>query len=349
MNHVNILKRSFNITLNYRVLWIFGILLALTGGGGGGGNGGGGSGGNGGNGGNFPGFNGQNPFGHMPQITPAMISTMIGLGIAFACLVLILIVIASIVRYVSETAVIRMVDQHENSGEKLGLRQGFRLGWSRAAWKMFLMDLLVGVVFVAGFLVLLAIAALPLLVFTVKNATPLHILGGVLSAGLGLLVIFTAIIVGIALSLVMRFAQRVVVLEDLGVRASIKRGFDIVRGRLGDIILMAVLMFGVGLAWLLVSIPVILAVIVVAALIGGLPALLAGTITNLFVQGAWPWIVGAIVGAPIFLLVVIVPSALISGWEKIFTSSAWTLTYREALALVTMKPATAQLPPSEPA
>ena len=30
MNHINILKRSLNITVNYRVLWIFGILLALT-------------------------------------------------------------------------------------------------------------------------------------------------------------------------------------------------------------------------------------------------------------------------------------------------------------------------------
>ena len=40
MNHINILKRALNITINYRALWIFGILLALTSGSGSG-NGGG--------------------------------------------------------------------------------------------------------------------------------------------------------------------------------------------------------------------------------------------------------------------------------------------------------------------
>ena len=118
MNHIKILKRALNITVNYRVLWIFGILLALTSGGGsGGGNGGGGSRGTSSgssNGGNIPGFNGQNPFGQFPLITPAVISTLIGLAIGFACLVLILIVIGNMVRYVSETALIRMVAQYEN-------------------------------------------------------------------------------------------------------------------------------------------------------------------------------------------------------------------------------------------
>ena len=30
MNHIKILKRALNITVNYRALWIFGMLLALT-------------------------------------------------------------------------------------------------------------------------------------------------------------------------------------------------------------------------------------------------------------------------------------------------------------------------------
>ena len=36
-----ILKRAWHILWNYRILWLFGVLLALTSGGGGGGNGGG--------------------------------------------------------------------------------------------------------------------------------------------------------------------------------------------------------------------------------------------------------------------------------------------------------------------
>jgi hypothetical protein len=328
MNHIKILKRALTITINYRVLWIFGILLALTSGGGGG-NGGGSGGGNGSSGdGNVPGFNGQ-----FPQITPALTSAFVGLAIGFACLILVLVVILNIVRYVSETAVIHMVDQYENNGEKLGFRQGLKLGWSRAAWKMFLMDLLITICFVAVLLVLLAIAALPLLVFLAKNAVPLHIVGGVLSAGLLLLVIFSAIVVGLALSLVVLFARRVIVLEDLGVRASLQRAFTIVKQRLGDVVLMGVMMFGVGLAWTLVTIPVILAVIVAAILAGGLPALLAGSITAIFTQGSIPWIVGAIIGIPIFLLVVIIPASLLGGWQKIYSSSAWTLAYREVIAM----------------
>ena len=80
-----------------------------------------------------------------------------------------------------------------------------------------------------------------------------------------------------------------------------------------------------------------------AALIAGIPALLAGSITGIFAHEATPWIVGAIVGAPIFLLVVIIPGALIGGWQKVFSSSAWTLTYREALALEQVK-ANGELP-----
>jgi hypothetical protein len=333
MNHMKILKRAFNITVNYRVLWIFGILLALTSGGGGG-NGGGGGGGNGSSGGgNNPGFNGQPPFGNIPQITPAMTGTIVSLAIGFACLILALVVILNIVRYVSETAMIRMVDQYENDGEKLGFRQGFKLGWSRAAWKMFLMDLLITISFLAVLVVLLAVAALPLLVFLVKDVVPLHIVGGVISAGLLLLLIFAAIMVGLALSLVLLFARRVIVLENLGVRASLQRAFTIVKQRLGDVILMGVMMFGVGLAWTLVTIPVILAVIVAAALAGGLPALLVGSITAMFAQGAIPWIVAAIIGVPIFLLVIIIPGSLLGGWQKVYSSSAWTLAYRETIAM----------------
>jgi len=331
MNHIKILKRALNITVNYRVLWIFGILLALTSGGGGGNGGGSSRSGNGSSGsGGFPGFNGQNPFG---AITPAITGTIIAISIGLVCLILALIVISTLVRYVSETAVIRMVDQNENSGEQLSFRQGWHLGWSRAAWKMFLMDLLVSLIFVAVLLALLLVAAAPLLALLAKNMPALQIVGGVISAGLLLLVVFAAIVVGLAVELVMLFARRVVVLEDLGVRASLQRAYSIVRQRLGDIILMGVMMFGVGLAWALVTIPVILAVVVAGAVIGGLPALLAGSITSLLAQGNLPWIVAAIIGTPIFLLVVLIPTSLLGGWQKIYASSAWTLAYREVLAL----------------
>ena len=80
-------------------------------------------------------------------------------------------------------------------------------------------------------------------------------------------------------------------------------------------------------------IPVVIALILAAVLIGGLPALLVGGIAGLFTQGVTPWIVAGIVGAPIALLVLIIPGLIINGWMQVFTSSTWTLTYRETVAL----------------
>jgi hypothetical protein len=239
-----------------------------------------------------------------------------------------------------------MVDEHEKSGEKLTIRQGFKLGWSRAAWKMFLMDLLVGLSFMVAFILLLAVAALPLLVWLTKSS-PLQILGSVIAGGLMLLVIFAAVIVGLAVSLIMLFAKRAVALEeDLGVRASIRHGYEMIKGRLSDVFLMGVIMFGVGLLWALVSIPIILALVAAAALFGGLPALLVGMVVGLFTSGATPWIVAAIVGIPLFLIAFIIPGTLIGGWLKVFFSTAWTLTYRETLAMEQVKD-TGELPAPE--
>lgn len=329
MDQIKILKRALNITLNYRVLWIFGILLALTSGGGG--NGGSGNGGT-----KFNGdgnsFNGKNPFGELPNLTPEITNTIIGVLIAFACILLILMVVGAIARYISETALIRMVDRHENDDEKLTFREGFRLGWSRAAWKMFVMDFLTGLVVLIVFLAALMVAASPLLAWLTKS-TPLQVLGTIVSVGLILLLVFATILVSLAMSLVLLFARRAIALEETGVIESIRRGYDILRARLVDILLMGVIMFGVGILWALMMIPVFLAVFLVAAVIAGLPALLVGGIAGLFTQGATPWIVAAVVGVPIFFVVVIIPCALVQGWMEVFSSSTWTLTYREALAL----------------
>jgi hypothetical protein len=150
-------------------------------------------------------------------------------------------------------------------------------------------------------------------------------------------VIFAAIIVGLAVSLIMLFARRACALEDLGVRASIRRGYEMVKGRLGDVFLMGVMMFGIGLVWMLITIPIILAIIVAAAMFGGLPALLVGSVVSLFAQGTTPWIVAAIIGVPLFLIALIIPGAFIGGWQQVFFSTAWTLTYRETLAMEKVK------------
>ena len=334
MNHIQILKRAFNITKNYRALWFFGLLLALTTASGSGSGGGGNNTGSSTN--ISPNFNWQHPFSSFPQISAEVSSMLVGIAISLACLLLVLIVIGTFAHYVSETALIRMVDEHETSAQKLTIRQGFRLGWSRMAWKMFLMDWLVGLSFVFGFLLLLVVAALPLLVW-LTNSTPLHVFGSIISGGLILLLVLAAIAAGFAVTLILIFAHRACALENLGVRASLRRGYEIVRSRLKDVILMGVMLFGIGLGWIIVSFIAILVVVLAAALMAGLPALLVGFIVGLFTSGAAPWIAAGIIGIPIFLAVVIVCGGLIGGWQQVFNSSAWTLTYREVLVLKQVK------------
>jgi hypothetical protein len=336
MDHLKVLKRAWEITWRYRVLWVFGIILALTTGGSTGR--GGGSGGGGGNGG-FPSSGDFSP----PEIPPQVVSMLIVVGIGLACVIVILIIASVVARYVAETALIRMVDDYEETGEKRNVRQGFRLGWSRTALRLFLIDLLIGLPTALAFILLFALALAPLLLWTTKS-TAAGVVGTVATIGLGFLFVLLAIVVGIVLSLLMHFFRRVCALEELGVIESIRQGFDFVRQHLKDVGIMWLIMVGLGLGWMILMIPVTILLVVVGAMVGGFPALLVGGLASLFFEGAVPWILAAAVGIPIFILVVAVPGLFLGGLAEVFKSSVWTLTYRELRALESFETEPEQLP-----
>jgi hypothetical protein len=319
---MKVLKRAWETTWRYRALWVFGIILALTTGGGV--NRGTSS------------FNGEDfaPGGEFPPAAiPAEVSSiLIAIGVGLACVIVILIIASVVARYVAETALIRMVDDHEETGEKRSVRQGFRLGWSRTALRLFLINLLIGLPTALAFILLFALALAPLLLWTTKN-TAAGVVGTVATIGLSFLVILLAIVVGVVLSPLMRFFRRVCALEELGVIESIRQGFDFVRQHLKDVGIMWLIMVGLGLGWMIVMIPVTILLVVVGAMVSGFPALLVGGLTSLFFEGAVPWILAAAVGIPIFILVVAVPGLFLGGLAEVFKSSVWTLTYRELRAL----------------
>ncbi len=337
MDHIKVLKRAWEITWRYRVLWIFGIILALTAGGGGGGNGpqatfGGNGGGNGNGNGGFP------PPGDfsMPEIPPQVVATLIAIGVALACVIVFLIVVATIVRYVAETALIRMVDDHEETGEQRSVRQGFRLGWSRTALRLFLIDLLIGlpvaVVFILLFLMPSALLLLSVLALATYS-TIAGVIGIIASIGLILLLVLLIIVVAAILSPLMQFFRRACALEEVGVIEAIRRGYDIVRRHLKDVALMWLIMVGLGLGWTIAMIPVMILLLITGIMLGGFPALLIGGLASLAFEGAVPWILAGAVGFPIFILVVAVPGLFLGGLMEVFKSSTWTLTYRELRAL----------------
>jgi len=343
MDQIKVLKRAWEITWRYRALWVFGIILALT-------TGGGlpprGDGGNGGaqyqfDGEDFFGPNGRFPVPGftMPEVPTAVVSLLIAIGVALACVTLIVIIASVVARFVSEAALLRMVDDYEQTGEQHSVRQGFRVGWSRSAWRLFLINLLVVGSEVVAFILLFALVLLPLLAW-ITQSTIARVIGTVAAIGLFFLVLLIIIVVGTATSLLLRFFRRACALEGLGVIDSIRRGFELVRKHLGDVALMWLIMLGVRIGLTIATIaavillfPVILALIVLGAVLGGVPALVVGGLTSLLLEGAVPWVLAGVIGLPIFILVMAVPWLFLGGVVEVFKSSVWTLTYRELRAL----------------
>lgn len=322
VDHFKIIRRALETTWRYRALWLFGALLALTSGGG---NGGGGGSGNV----TVPGP--ENTFPGLDVAGPPMwlILTIVGVIVLFALAFAIASVFA---RYLSENALIKMVDAREETGTEYGIKDGFRLGWSRPAWRFFLIDLVIFLPTVILFILALALGASPLLLWITERQV-LGVIGTIMAIGLLFLIVLLFIVIFIVLTLLRHFFLRVAALEDRSVFDAIREGFALVRRHAVDVLLMGLIMVGLGIAFTLVSIPVILMLVVFGLLAGGLPALLLGGFASIFFEGAVPWIVAAIVGLPLFFLVFGVPALFLGGLYETFKSTTWTLTYRELRAM----------------
>ncbi len=225
-----------------------------------------------------------------------------------------------------------MIDEYEATGERVSVGTGFRMGWSRSAWRFFLIDLLITVPLVLLFVVLFGMALLPLLGW-VTGSDVVGIVGTLLTVGgfifLGLMAAMVAIIIG----LLQHFFWRAAALEGLRVFDAIRRGWELVRENPGDVALMWLLMFGIGIVWGILMIPVTVLLLLLALVFAGFPALLVGGIMALVVEGVWPLIIGGLIGLPLFILLVGVPTLFLTGLYEVFVSTTWTLTYRELLVL----------------
>ena len=313
MDHVGILKRAFHITRRYRVLWIFGILLALF-------SSSGGSGPNI----NIPGGGqGRAPGGWPPGFTPPMVApgAIAGIVIACCCLLLLFVVAGIIISYLARTALYRMVDEIEETETSPSWREGFRLGWSKRALRIFGIDLVIGIPFAIAVILLLALALSPLLLLTV-DSDALRVLGIVLTIGLVLLAIGVLIVAGVIVNTAKRFMHRQAALQGRSIGESIVLGYQMVRANLKDAAVMWLLMLGVGFGWGIVMIPVFIIVMLLAAAVGGLPAWAIWQATETL------WLT-LLVGIPLFFLIMIPPLVFLNGLYLVFQSSTWTLTYRE--------------------
>jgi len=310
MSHTELIKRAFTITWRTRPLWLFGFLLALCSGGGGGGGGSPGP----------PSSGFEDYYNDIPSTVPQIDVQMILAAIAvLICLALILALIGVVVRAVTRTALIKMVRQVDET-EAVTIGQGWRMGWSGAAWRLWLVGLVIGIPMFIVTIGLVLLAMSPLLLMITGETGPM-VAGIMLTILAFLLVMAVLMVIGAIISPILELTWRHTVLDGFGVFDSFGRTFKLINRNLKDVVIVWLLMFGVGLLWVMLVFIILLPVSLIAALIlGGIPAAAV-----YFISGSG--IGAAIDGVPLGFIALIVVITFGSGLYLIFQSSVWTLAY----------------------
>lgn len=353
MDPVKIIKRAWHILWSYRTLWVFGLIITLTAAGS--------PGGSGNNGTRFSAndrktFQAENLPEAIQQFNNEMdrifdqgsqqldfahgeLNTILWVAGIFGLIMLVVAIVMTIGRYVSETAVIRMVDEYENSDSKMSVRDGFHIGWSRTSWRLFLINLVVNLPAILLFVVLASVGFG--VYFAVENGslsfTPFSVITMI---GVVFLLIFVVGIVSIGLNLLRQFVWRVSALEDIGVQDAFSRGWNLVRENWKDVGLMWLVMIGLGIAWTVVSIiavivtiPIVIITLIIGLAIVVIPVLLLVGLFSLFLSTPLAWAFGILFMLPLFFVIGFSPWVLLGSWKSVFTSTVWTLTYREIKAM----------------
>ena len=358
MDNMKILKRAWNILWNYRSLWIFGFLLALTVGGTTAGRIGSNSGYRYNNNPNiqnsitFPAwaeeqFSSPRTFmealGNAGRAISGVIASELEVSRFLPFLIIFLVFMVmigigvKILGYVSETAVIRMVDEYEATSRKVSIKEGFQLGWSPTSWRLFLIDLLT--------VSLPALVFISILVSLIWGFVSLGFNFGsnqgwiysiAILFGLLILTLFLFSMYFIFIGLLRNFFVRTCALEKVGIRASIQNGFTLVRDNWKGVGLFWLILIGVGLAWAILStfliillIPLLIGSVVLAGLAASIPGLFMGGLASIFLPANWSIVVGILFGLPVFIPLAGAPILFFEGLVQIFKSASWTLVYRE--------------------
>ncbi|MFT5194645.1 MAG: hypothetical protein ACI9EW_002136 [Cellvibrionaceae bacterium] len=322
MDFGNIFKRGFLHTWNNKFLYVLGFLAAL-GGSSGGGSFNSGSSGNfnptgigSGSGGDieeaFKEFGDQ--LGFDPTNIGAMVTSIIGAVMAVACILIIIKIVLWFVRLIAEAGMIQAVADLE-SGVKTNFKKAFSDG------RPFMMKF---------FMVSLILFILPLLVvflaFVVAGIglVPLINGGSEISPAISLIAIPIVCLMcllvpyGLITSLVYPIAQRGIVFKGMDAMESLKYGWELLKEKTSDILILALLFtvmgFVVGIVSAIAAVPILLGTgwpVIAAFMNGDVPS-----------GGAF-----AFLGVGIFLMIII--GSLVNAVFVSFRSSAFTLAYLE--------------------
>ncbi len=317
MDYGKLMARAFEITKNYRALWLFGFLLALFGGSSGGNfnfpsSGGGGGRGNG------------DPFSTMPTLPPNFWQNITIIIVAVICIVLILSILGLVLRFLSRAALMGLVAELESAGTTPTVRRGFSIGADRF-WSQLGIAIVINLPLTIFSLVVILIALAPMLMAIIPaisagRSSP-NELSGIIGASIvsSLVMICLAVLCLIAIQLIVtpfyQFMLRACVIGRRGVMDSIREGYRLVRENLGNVAVLYLLVIGIGIGFGILMIPV--ALILIGVPVGGAIAL--GLATQ-----SWqlPVVLGVCLGIPLILVLIFV-----GGLFQVFESTLWTEGY----------------------
>ncbi len=299
MDYAYSLSRAWTITWKFKVLWIFGILAGCS-----------------------TNSNGSGNINYsysedMGEISPAMIemgnralnflvqpAVIVGV-ILFVLLIMIITVFFSTI---GRVGLISGTYKAEMGAERLGFRELFSDGTSRF-WQFFGMKFLVSLPFMIVILGLLGTGVL--VAISADNSTNAEVfLAGFVST---LCLIFCCLFLfSLFIGMIIQQAQNAMIIEELGISASLIRGWEIFKKGLGHIILIAfIILIIVVMVGIAIALP-ILAVVV--------PSMLSFVLGG--ADSAQPLIIAGL------CLVAYLPIALIAnGALSTYAQAVWTLTY----------------------
>lgn len=300
MDYGKILSRAWQITWRWKVLWIFGFLASLGSGGGSGG--GGGSGMNNGSrgAGNFPNFD------MSPEIG--------GLLIALICVALIIGIILWVLSIISRGALIAGVQQVEDEGQT-SFGSAWRVGLSRF-WTIF------GVGFLAALPILIIVLVLIGVGIAVAVGAGYNFTNDMSDRALGIILPALAcliplacvtVVLAVVLGQIQLYAERAAILEGKGWIDAFKRGWQVLKTNLGPTIVFWLIFLVIG--------GVLLAIVAGGILALALPAVALFGNNNPNALAVVTMCGGALIGFVIL--------AVVGAIVQTFTSTTWTLVYRQ--------------------
>lgn len=313
MDYGKILSRAWTIVWENKWLLVLGFLAAL---------------GSGGSSGGSSNFRSQSPgnFGSdFPNDFRAMWSEFapfIGIAIGFFIL---LVIILWLVSLVGEAGMIASVNRLE-AGEKVTLRDGFQAGISYLKNMIPLSLVLFGPFLIVG--LIFAVIGISFAIASLSDGGdfPVRSFGMI-----GLCLAPLACILGIAgvvVSFVYPMAQRGIIIEGLGLMAGIRRGWQVLRTNIVEIILLgiifAIIGFFISIAALIVAAPL--------ALLFILPTAVAAF------EGSAVFTTGTIMMVAIGVMVFIVLAAAVGSILRAFQSTAFTLGYHHWTGKASLTP-----------